>query len=89
MTELNKEEKNVILDLSRDFIRIHTELLSVEDSIKKLETRSSDLISQLNECRKKDEELSDNLKKKYGPGKLDTSGLCWKNEEILTYEEIK
>jgi chromosome segregation ATPase len=89
MVELNKEEKNRILELSKEFIKIHGEILSVEESIKKLEERSADLISELQECRAKEKEFSDDLKEKYGPGCLDPSGLCWKNEEVLTYEEIK
>jgi hypothetical protein len=89
MIELNKEEKNKILDLSRDFIRIHGELLSVEESIKKLEAKSLDLIAQLEECRTTDKQFSDQLKEKYGPGRLDVNGLCWKNEETLIYEELR
>lgn len=88
MIELSKIEKNKILDLSKDFIRIHGEILSVEETIKKLELRSAELISQLEECRVDEKQFSDELREKYGPGRLDPSGLCWKNEEIV-YEQVK
>jgi hypothetical protein len=88
MIELSKIEKNKILDLSKDFIRIHGEILSVEETIKKLELRSAELISQLEECRADEKQFSDELREKYGPGRLDPSGLCWKNEEIV-YEQVK
>jgi hypothetical protein len=88
MIELSKIEKNKILDLSKDFIRIHGEILSVEETIKKLELRSSELISQLEECRAYEKQFSDELKEKYGQGRLDPSGLCWKNEEIV-YGQVK
>jgi hypothetical protein len=88
MIELSKIEKNKILDLSKDFIRIHGEILSVEETIKKLELRSAELISQLEECRSDEKQFSDELREKYGPGRLDPSGLCWKNEEIV-YEQVK
>lgn len=88
MIELTKTEKNKILGLSKDFIRIHGEILSVEESIKKLEARASELISELQECRKEEKEFSDELREKYGCGSLDPSGLCWKNEEVV-YEQVK
>jgi hypothetical protein len=88
MIELSKTEKNKILGISRDFIKIHGEILSVEEMIKKLELRSSELISELEMCRSEEKKFSEELKKKYGEGQLDSSGLCWKNEELV-YEEIK
>jgi hypothetical protein len=88
MIELSKTEKNKILDLSKDFIRIHGEILSVEETMKKLESRASELIAELEQCRAEEREFSDELREKYGPGKLDPSGLCWKNEELV-YEQVK
>lgn len=88
MNELNKAEKTKILGISKDFIRIHGEILCVEESIKKLEARSSELIAELEECRSNEKRFSEELKEKYGPGCLDPSGLCWKNEEVI-YEQVK
>lgn len=88
MIELSKNEKNEILGLSKDFIRIHGEILSVEETIKKLEIRSSELINELEECREKEREFSEQLRQKYGTGCLDPTGLCWKNEEVI-YEQVK
>lgn len=88
MIELSKTEKNKILGLSKDFIRIHGEILSVEEAIKKLESRASELIDELQQCRVEEKEFSDELRQKYGPGRLDPSGLSWKNEELV-YEQVK
>lgn len=85
MIELNKEEKNEVLELSKEFIRIHGEILSVEESIKRLEQRSEELISELEECRAQERAFSKQLSEKYGQGSLDPTGLCWKKDEILNY----
>jgi hypothetical protein len=53
MKNLTSDEKNEILDLSRDFVSIHHEIVVVEKEIKRLEELSSELISRLNECRER------------------------------------
>jgi hypothetical protein len=82
MIELNKQEREKILDLSKKFITIHQEIMVVEETIKKMETRSGELINDLEDCRSSEKEFTDDLAKKYGPGKLDPTGLTWIKEEI-------
>lgn len=88
MIDLTKKEKEEILNISQEFIRIHGEIMTVEETIKKMELRSSELIQELEECRSREKRFSDNLSKKYGEGQLDPMGLKWKEEEVV-YEIIK
>lgn len=82
MKDLNEKEKKEILKISEDFIRIHGEIMGVEEAIKKLEMKSSDLIQELEECREREKSFTKNLEKKYGYGRLDISGLKWEKIEI-------
>jgi len=88
MTELSKSEKAEVLNLSQEFVRIHGEILTVEEMIKKMEIRSSELIEELENCREREKKFSEALKEKYGEGTLDPTGLKWKKENII-YETIK
>jgi predicted nucleic acid-binding Zn-ribbon protein len=88
MTELAKKEKEEVLNISQEFVRIHGEIMTVEETIKKMEIRSSELIQELEECRAREKRFSEKLSEKYGVGKLDPMGLKWKKEEVV-YETIK
>lgn len=88
MIELAKKEKEEVLSISQEFIRIHGEIMTIEETIKKMEIRSSELIQELEECRRKEKYFSDSLSEKYGEGQLDPMGLKWKKEEVI-YETIK
>ena len=88
MIDLTKKEKDEVLNISQEFIRIHGEIMTVEEMIKKMEIRSSELIQELDECRGKEKYFSAKLSEKYGDGQLDPTGLKWKKEEAL-YETIK
>jgi hypothetical protein len=88
MTELTKREKEEVLNISQEFIRIHGEIMTVEETIKKMEIRSSELIQELEECRRREKHFSDSLSVKYGEGQLDPMGLKWKKEDAV-YETIK
>ena len=70
MTELSKSEKEEVLNLSQEFIRIHGEILTVEEMIKKMEIRSSELIEELENCREREKAFSESLVKKYPRNKL-------------------
>ena len=85
MIELAKKEKEEVLSISQEFIRIHGEIMTIEETIK---IRSSELIQELEECRRKEKYFSDSLSEKYGEGQLDPMGLKWKKEESV-YEAIK
>lgn len=88
MIDLTKKEKEDVLSISQDFIRIHGEIMTVEETIKKMEIRSSELIQELEECRRREKSFSLNLSEKYGQGELDPMGLKWKKKEAI-YETIK
>ena len=88
MINLTKKEKEEVLGISQEFIRIHGEIMTVEETIKKMEIRSSELIQELDECRSKEKYFSDSLSEKYGAGQLDPMGLKWKKKEVV-YETIK
>ena len=47
MIELAKKEKEEVLSISQEFIRIHGEIMTIEETIKKMEIRSSELIQEL------------------------------------------
>jgi hypothetical protein len=83
MRNLTSDEKNEILDLSRDFVSIHHEIVVVEKEIKRLEELSSELISRLSECRERETIFTNNLSAKYGEGSLDAINLAWKKEELV------
>lgn len=87
MIELTKKEKEKVLNISQEFIRIHGEIMTVEETIKKMGIRSSELIQELEECRRREKHFSDSLSEKYGEGHLDPMGLKWKKE--IVYEIIK
>ena len=88
MIELAKKEKEEVLSISQEFIRIHGEIMTIQETIKKMEIRSSELIQELEECRRKEKYFSDSLSEKYGEGQLDPMGLKWKKKESV-YEAIK
>lgn len=89
MIELTKKEKQEIHSLSVDFIRIHTEIIEVEETIRKMEERSSELVSELSDCRSREIEFTNNLRAKYGDGCLDCSGLKWKKLEFSSLENVE
>jgi len=82
MINLEEEEKNRVFQLSENFIRIHQEIMEVEESIKKMEMRSSELIAELEACRESEKLFSKDLSDKYGEGKLDICGLKWVKFEL-------
>ena len=82
MIDLNKEERENMLNLSKDFVGIHKEILSVERTIKDMEERSAELILILEECREAERMFILELEKKYGYGTLDPINLVWKKEDI-------
>ena len=54
MIDLTEKEKNEIFQLSGDFVRIHAEIMEVEEAIKQMEMKSSDLIAELENCRERE-----------------------------------
>ena len=80
MNNLTKEEKNVIMEISSEFIDIHREIIAVEETIKKMTERSFVLIDKLEKCREREKQFVCSLNDKYGDGELDPMNLSWKKE---------
>ena len=80
MKNLTREEKNVIMEISTEFIDIHREIVTVEETIKRMTERSSELIEKLERCREKERVFVCSLSDKYGDGELDPMNLAWKKE---------
>jgi len=78
MKKLNKKEQNEILNLSKKFIDIHSQIVKVEKEIQFLETESSNLISNLESCRETEKEFCQKMTEKYGMGELDPLSMEWK-----------
>ena len=85
MGKLNKKEQNEILNLSKRFIDIHSQIVKVEKEIQFLETQSSNLISDLESCREIEREFCQKMTEKYGNGELDPLSMIWK----IKTEKIK
>jgi hypothetical protein len=83
MISLTTEEKSEILNLSRNFVEIHQEIVGVEKEIKRLEELSSELIAKLEDCRERECDFTQSLSSKYGEGSLDAINLAWKKEELV------
>jgi hypothetical protein len=83
MINLTTEEKSEILNLSRDFVEIHQEIIVVEKEIKRLEELSSELIAKLEDCRERECNFTQSLSSRYGDGTLDAINLAWKKEELV------
>ena len=86
MIDLTQKEKTEIFQISEDFIRIHAEIMEVEEAIKQMEMRSADLIKELESCREREKLFSQELSDKYGDGRLDISGLKWVKLELENAE---
>lgn len=82
MIQLTKKEQEGMLNLSKEFVSIHQEILQVEKTIKEMEDRSSELIGQLERCREDEGDFISGLEKKYGQGSLDPINLTWQKETI-------
>jgi len=80
MNNLTREEKSTIMEISSEFIDIHREIVTVEETIKRMTERSSDLIDKLERCRERERAFVCSLSDKYGDGELDPMNLTWKKE---------
>ncbi len=81
MINLSQKEKEKIMEISKNFLEIHQEILHVEKSIKEMEEKSADLISKLESCREEEFRLVSTLSDKYGNGSLNPFTLTWEAVE--------
>jgi hypothetical protein len=82
MKSLSQEEKRSLMSISTEYIDVHREITNVEETIKRMEERSAELIGKLESCRGRERAFINELSNKYGDGKLDPMNLTWKKEEI-------
>jgi hypothetical protein len=80
MKKLNKREQSEILDLSKKFIDIHSKIVKIEKEIQLLENESSNLISNLEDCRETEKEFCKKMRERYGEGELDPLTMEWKTK---------
>lgn len=77
MINLNEEEKKKIIEISKNFVEIHQEIMKVEELMKEMESKSSTLIEKLESCRDEEFRFVSELSDKYGNGTLNPLTLSW------------
>lgn len=87
--QLTGKEKETILKFSKNYIRIHNDIVNVEKEIKSLEIKSSDLIQELESCRNEEANFMEKMAKKYGPGSIDPMNLKWEKKNKIGNELLK
>jgi len=80
MKDLTNVEKERLVRLSKQFIKVHQDILKIEDTIKSMQERSYKLIDELEKCRNSEKDFIKDLTQKYGSGSLDPLTLTWKKE---------
>jgi hypothetical protein len=81
MEMLSIKEKESLMLISSAYVKVHKEIIKVEETMRRMEKRSADLITKLEECRSKEKVFVSELKNKYGEGILDPMDLSWKKKE--------
>ncbi len=81
MINLNTKEKEKIMEISKNFVGIHQEIMQVEQTIKEMESKSADLVSKLESCREDEFRLVSELTDKYGEGSLNPFTLTWEKTQ--------
>ena len=82
MKDLTDQEKERLLRLSKKFIKVHQDIFKIEDTMKIMQERSSNLIKELDKCRNVEKDFIKDLTKKYGNGTLDPLTLTWKSADV-------
>ena len=78
--QLELEEQIQVTDLMNNYKNIHGQICEVEDQLKQLTSRQQDLCQRLEQARELEREFGDQLKQKYGPGKLNALTLEYTTE---------
>jgi hypothetical protein len=81
MIDLTKEEKNYVLDLSRTYKEMHSEIGEIEKKMRDFSEKAEILIKDLEEKRSEELNFLDQLSEKYGKGQIDIFTLKWKKIE--------
>ena len=69
------------MEISKNFVGIHQEIMQVEKAIKEMEEKSAELILKLESCREEEFRLVSSLSDKYGDGSLNPFTLTWEIEQ--------
>jgi hypothetical protein len=77
---LTQTEKKTAQSLKKEFVQVKDRIHLVEEQMKSLNSQTESLINHLEDLRLQEKNFMDQLKEKYGPGKL--------NPLTLSYEKL-
>jgi len=86
---LSNKEKETVSELSKKFIRLHAEYITIEEEMRRINNRAEDILNDLEKCREAEKIFENSLSEKYGEGNLDISGLKWCITENNTKKDFK
>lgn len=81
MNDLTKDERDYVLDLSRTYKKLHSEIGEIEKMIREFSEKTEILINDLEQKRSEELNFLDQLSEKYGKGQIDIFTLKWKKIE--------
>lgn len=81
MIDLTKEERDYVLDLSRTYKKLHSEIGEIEKMMSDFSEKTEILIKDLEGKRSEELNFLDQLSEKYGKGQIDIFNLKWKKIE--------
>jgi hypothetical protein len=81
MIELSKDEKNYIIELSGVYRELHAKIGEIEKMMEDFSKQAQDLCVDLEAKREEEMKFLENLRQKYGAGKIDIFSLSWKKED--------
>jgi hypothetical protein len=73
--QLELEEQIQVTDLMNNYRSIHNQICDVEDQLKKLTLTQQNLCEKLEKARDLEREFGEQIKQKYGQGKLNALTL--------------
>jgi hypothetical protein len=78
MIELTKEEKDYVLDLSKTYKKLHSDIGEIEKMMKDFSDKAQILLNDLKSKRAEELNFLETLTDKYGDGQIDIFTLKWK-----------
>jgi hypothetical protein len=78
MIDLTKDERDYVLDLSRTYKKLHSEIGEIEKMMRDFSEKTEILIKDLEGKRSDELNFLDQLSEKYGKGQIDIFSLKWK-----------
>lgn len=77
MKKISKDNQTKILKISKKYLEIHQNISIIEKKMQDLQNLSSRLINELEDCRKEEKDLMNDMQKTYGVGKFNPLNFCW------------